>query len=386
MPVLFTGATGFLGCRIVRELLSEGGDEPITVIGRGSEPDLRARMEAAVTWLDGPSLPAGALNRLRYLSGDITLPGLGLTAEERARATDGITQLWHSAALLRLEGDPAPLHRSNVVGTRHVLELAEHAPDAHLMHVSTAYVAGRRLTGHILEEDLLDDHGFQTYYEESKYTAERLVRAWGARTGRSVTVLRPGLLVTDRPVPEGLPGQPLNILLRIVDAGLHSKAVRARSLAAFVKGGRRRGDAVRIRIAADPDGTANLVQVEYAARAMVRTARAHAGRPAAVRTVHVTHPHNASADIALKALEVRYPRLSLSLVPHIPDPTPLEQLVAQHGAGMVGFSAQRRTYDRTHLCEALGDLPDPEPIDESYLARACGDPDVPVGPDVRVPA
>ncbi|MGG7568753.1 SDR family oxidoreductase [Streptomyces sirii] len=108
MPILFTGATGFLGCRLVRELLFEGGDEPITVIGRRSEPELRARMAAAVSWLHGPPLPAGALDRLHYLSGDITLPGLGLTTEERARATDGLTQLWHSAAQTRLEGDPAP--------------------------------------------------------------------------------------------------------------------------------------------------------------------------------------------------------------------------------------------------------------------------------------
>ncbi|GGX54235.1 SDR family oxidoreductase [Streptomyces noursei] len=375
MSIVFTGATGFLGCRIVRELLSEGGDEPITIIGRGSEPELRARMTAAVTWLHGPPLPAGALDRLHYLSGDITLPGLGLTAEERARATDGLTQLWHNAALTRLEGDPAPLHLTNVVGTRHVLELADHAPDARLMHVSTAYVAGRRRTGHILEDDLREDHGFQVHYEESKYTGERLVRAWASRTGRSVTVLRTGLLTTDRPIPDGLPAQPLNTLLRLIDIGLRTRVGRQASLVAFLKGGRRRGDAVRVRVAADPEGTANLVQAEYAARAIVRTAKAHARRPAAARTVHVTHPHNVSADIAPKALQVRYPRLSLRLVPHIPDPSPLETLIAQQGGRMLEFSTHRRTYDRTHLLEAVGDLPDPEPIDENYLARACGDPD-----------
>ncbi|QHC23565.1 SDR family oxidoreductase [Streptomyces sp. GS7] len=377
MPVLFTGATGFLGCRIVRELLSEGGDEPITVIGRHSGPELRARMTAALTWLQGPPLPVGALDRLHYLSGDITLPGLGLTTEERARATDGLHQLWHNAAQIRLEGDPAPLHLSNVVGTRHVLELADHAPDAHLMHVSTAYVAGRRLTGHVLEEDLREEHGFQTYYEESKYTAERLVRAWASRTGRPVTVFRPGLLVTDRPVPDGLPDQPLGTLLRLVDAGMRNRAVRNASLIAYVKGGWHGGEAVRVRVAADAEGTANLVQVEYAARAMARVAKAHTGRRAAVRTVHVTHPHNASVDIVPKAMKIRYPRLALSVVPHIPDPTPLETLIAQQGARMIEFSAHRRTYDRTGLLEAVGDLPDPEPIDETYLTRACGDPDAP---------
>ncbi|GHF52849.1 hypothetical protein GCM10010218_37880 [Streptomyces mashuensis] len=97
MSILITGATGFLGCRLVRELLADPSGEPVTVLGRGSEESLRARTEAAVTWLDGPPLPPQALARLRYVSGDITRPGLGLSADALARATDALTQIWHSA-------------------------------------------------------------------------------------------------------------------------------------------------------------------------------------------------------------------------------------------------------------------------------------------------
>ncbi|GGL91474.1 hypothetical protein GCM10010129_39000 [Streptomyces fumigatiscleroticus] len=369
MSVLFTGATGFLGCRILRELLAGGGDEPVVVLGRGGEQSLRTRTEAALTWLDTPCLPPGALDRLRYLSGDITVPELGLSAQDRARTADGLTGIWHCAALLNLEGDPVPLYRSNVLGTRHVLDFAGHAPHARLLHLSTAYVAGRRLTGHVLEDDLSEEHGFQTSYEESKYTAERLVRAWARRGGRRATILRPGLLATDRPVPGHLPGQPLDALLRLIEHGLRARAALGRGLTRYLRNAGRRGDTLRIRIQADPDGEGNVVPAEYAARAMVRAA-ARTEEEAAVRTLHVTHPRNVSAEHLVAALRARYPAISVHLVPHVPDPTPFENLIAQQGAGVLGFSAQRRTYDRTNLLRAVGDLPGPEPVDHVYLARA----------------
>ncbi|MEU7168047.1 SDR family oxidoreductase [Streptomyces morookaense] len=368
MSILITGATGFLGCRLVRELLARSGDEPVTVLGRGSEESLRARIEAAVAWLDGPPLPPQALTRLRYVSGDITRPGLGLSAGARARATDGLTRIWHSAALVSLEGDPVPLYRSNVLGTRHLLDLADEAPDAQLVHVSTAYVAGRRLTGHVQEDDLSEDDGFQVAYEETKYTAEAMVRAWARGTRRPVVVMRPSLLVTDRSVPAGLPGQPLAGLLRVVEAGARTTGLRDTGQALLRARVQGRGDMLRLRVTVDLGGAMNVLQADYAARAMVRAAEALRGTPS-LRTLHVTHPQNTPAATAARALERRYPGMTLVPVPELTDPTPAEALIAQQ-ARLLGYIAQRRTYDRTQLLGAVGDLADPAPVDEDYLLRA----------------
>ncbi|MDJ1134261.1 SDR family oxidoreductase [Streptomyces iconiensis] len=372
--MLLTGATGFLGCRLLRELLARG-EESVTVLGRGMAEELRARVEAAVRWLDTPPLAPEALGTVRYVSGDLLRPGLDLGPEERARIAEGLTTLWHCAALPRLEGDPAPLHHANVIGTRRVLDLADEAPDARLLHVSTAYVAGRRSTGHITEDDLRDTDGFQLPYEESKYTAERMLRVWAQGNSRDVTVFRPSLLVTDRPVPQGLPGQPTDLLLRLVEQIMSSRAA-AGSSPPTPPGGRRGEEETRAapflyRLQGDPQASLNLLQADYAAHAMVLAA-CRARPSTGVRTLHVTHPHNVEFATVAAAVEARFPGLKVSMKPTLPQPTALEKLAANFAANPLAYSTHRRTYDRSHLLTAVGDLPDPEPVDHAYLTRAFG--------------
>ncbi|GHF52857.1 hypothetical protein GCM10010218_37890 [Streptomyces mashuensis] len=266
-----------------------------------------------------------------------------------------------------------PLFRSNVLGTRHLLDLADQAPTAQLVHVSTAYVAGRRLTGHVLEDDLREDDGFHLAYEETKYTAETMVHAWARGTRRPVAVMRPSLLVTDRPVPDGLPGQPLESLSHVVEAGARSMTVRDKGRALLLARRQGRGDTLRLQAALDPGGALNLLQADYAAKAMVRAAQALRDTPS-LRTLHVTHPQNTAMATAARALERRYPGVTLVPVPELTDPTPAEALIGEQ-TRFLDYLAQRRSYDRTNLLQAVGDLADPEPVDEDYLLRALQPPD-----------
>ncbi|UGY93249.1 SDR family oxidoreductase [Streptomyces gobiensis] len=364
MSVLFTGATGFLGSRLLRELLTEESDEAITVLGRGAPDSLRDRVRTAVSGAGTQPLAPSAWDRLRYISADLTLPRLGLSAGDRARATKGVRTLWHCAGLVALLGDPAPVFKTNVLGTRGVLELADEAVGAHLLHISTAFVAGGRRSGHILETDLSEDEGFQTYYEESKYTAERAVHAWAQRNGRTVTVLRPSLLVDDRVTPQGLPGQPLDLLIQLIDGVLRDKGHEG--------DGDIHVEGMRFRLRGDSESAINLVPVEYAARAMVRIAARRSG--AGVRTVHVTHPHNTSFETTLRAFEARYPGLKVSLTPTVTNPTPYESAAMQQASNLLAMGAHHRTYDRANLLQLVADLPDPPPINSQYLTRALTHP------------
>ncbi|MDT0448070.1 SDR family oxidoreductase [Streptomyces hesseae] len=376
MTVLLTGATGFLGCRILRALLADGTDEPVHVLGRGTPPDLRTRVEAAVSWLDSPPIQPDALRRLRCFTADMAHPELGIEPGERARVTDGVTVIWHCAALLALQADPVILYRTNVLGTRGVLNLAESAPNAHVLHISTAYVAGRRQSGHVTEDDLSDEAGFHVPYEETKHTAERLVHAWCRRTGRAATILRPSLLITDRRVPDGLPEQPLGVLARLVEHTLRTSADEATRTR--ILHGEAHGAAMTFRVPGDPGGSLNFVQADYAVSAMTRV-MARRARGAGVHTVHVTHPHNTPVALVKSAFEARYPGMTVQISPTIPAPTPLESAVIADTAHLAAYSTQRRTYDRTHLLRAVTGLPDPPPLGTAYLLRALTPAEAPAG-------
>ncbi|WP_461006432.1 SDR family oxidoreductase [Streptomyces capparidis] len=367
MTVVLTGATGFLGSRVLRELLARDSGETIAVLGRGTPEELSDRVRAAVSWLD-PALPPGALDRLRPVTADLGAPGLGLAGQDRALLARDVSTVWHLAADTSLQGDPAALYRVNVRGTRAVLELADELPGARLVHVSTAYVAGRRATGRVMEDDLSEEHGFATYYHETKYTAERLVRSWAEHRGRAVTVLRPSLLVTDRAAPPGVRDQPAAALYRIGDRTL--RAQDAGPLESVISEGVLPGGGRLFRIQGDPRGSANVIQVEYAATAMARVAAAHAAAALpGVTTVHVTHPRNTSLAAVKQALRTVQPNLRVVVVPSLRTPTPYESMAVEQGGFLLGASGQRRTYDRTNLLNAVGDLPGPRSITGAYLVR-----------------
>jgi nucleoside-diphosphate-sugar epimerase len=272
--------------------------------------------------------------------------------------------VWHCAAQLHLAGDQSTLFATNVRGTRAVLDLLDRAPHAHLMYISTAFVAGRRDAGHIMEDDLTGAHGFHTRYEETKYTTERMVRAWAAEQGRRATIARPSLLVTDRPAPAGVPVQPLDYLARIIDDTLRPRTRLFPELAA-------RGGVLPLRLQGDPHGTMNLLQADHAALALMRVAAAGLARPrAGVRTVHLTHPRDVAFPTARDALQELFPGLRLSVVPKVHHPSRHEALLIAHVSHLLDFTAQQRTYDRTHLREDVGDLPEPPDVDAAYLRHA----------------
>ncbi len=350
-------------------------DDPIIVLGRDVPTRLRQRIVAAVEWVgSGNVLAPNAFSRLRCLQADLTRPDLGLSPQQRSEITLGVTAVWHCAAALSLHRGPAPLYQTNVMGTRRILQLADLAPEAHLIHISTAYVAGGRRTGCILESDLSEASGFQTPYEESKYTAERMVHQWASSRDRRVTIVRPALLIDDQAVPAGLPDQPIGVLARFLETLLrqrNSPHTHAGTPASDVKSVHSSSGALWLRVAGDVEGRLNLLQVDYAVEAMIRAADVPGGP--GVRTVHVTHPHNTTFEILAQGLEAGCPGLKINFVPELANPTSLESYVAEEFGHLLGFGAHRRTYDRTNFLSLVEGLPDPQPIDAAYLARALPD-------------
>jgi long-chain acyl-CoA synthetase len=132
--------------------------------------------------------------RVHAVAGDVCQPNLGLTPAEYSDLAGKVTQIIHTAAdwrLLPIE----ELRKTNVQGTANIIEFAKQTPHLErLSHISTAYVAGGA-TGTVSEEQLTDENGFFTSYEQSKYEGEQLLQA--AKNQMSISVFRPSMVVCD---------------------------------------------------------------------------------------------------------------------------------------------------------------------------------------------
>ncbi|MFO0191359.1 MAG: SDR family oxidoreductase, partial [Planctomycetia bacterium] len=191
--ILLTGATGLLGRFLLRDLSAQG--RQVAVVVRGSKT---AGAEARVDDLlrDWREVAGAEVPRPVVLQGDITLPGLGLSASAREWVAANVDEVVHSAASLsfdRREADGEP-YASNVGGTANVLELCRTAGIRRLHHVSTAYVCGLR-RGRVLETELDVGQTPGNDYERSKIESERAVRA--ADFLDVLTVYRPSIIVGD---------------------------------------------------------------------------------------------------------------------------------------------------------------------------------------------
>ncbi|MFI6123129.1 SDR family oxidoreductase [Streptomyces sp. NPDC051064] len=349
--VALTGATGFLGLRLLRRLLDT--NRSLTVLAHAGSGDALRRITRFFE-LTGATeaFVAGLPGRLRVVETDLAQPRLGLSARAFQELADGIGTIWHSAGSINLEGDLPELRRTNVEGTRHLLELAgagRSRPVVH--HVSTAFVAGARREGVAYEDELDDAQGFENAYERSKYEAELLVHAWSREHGRPALVLRPSILVSDVPPHPELPAHPLLVIERILRD--------ARGAAGPQDPGR-----PRIRTVGHPHGHLNLLQVEHAAEVMVRLAgRTPSG---GVDTYHVVHDRDVPVPTVVTLLE-QLVTLSIELVATKPDaPSALEALLDFY-PGMTVYLSHRRRFDDTRVRSLLGPSAASAPVGLDYL-------------------
>jgi thioester reductase-like protein len=190
---LLTGATGLLGTYLLRDIL-RAGRQVAVVVRPGRMETARQRIESILAGWERAS--GRVLPRVPVLEGDICEPKLGLDPAGMDWVANHCDSVIHNAASLSFEADEktGEPQRSNVEGTRNVLELCRLTGIRQFHHVSTAYVCGRRM-GRILEEEL--DVGQQpgNAYESSKIEAEKLVR--GASFLEAPTFYRPAIIIGD---------------------------------------------------------------------------------------------------------------------------------------------------------------------------------------------
>ncbi len=165
-PALVTGGTGVLGRRIVERLLAQG--RPVSVLGRTAAPDLEAR-------------------GVRFI-------GAALEDEAAVRAAcAGMATVYHVAAMVGVWGRQEEFFKTNVLGTRAVIEGCRTSGVRQLVYTSTPSVVynGKDLAG--ANESLPLTRDCPSPYPLTKAAAEAEVLA-AHGPGLRTVALRPHLI------------------------------------------------------------------------------------------------------------------------------------------------------------------------------------------------
>ena len=190
--LLLTGSTGLLGRYLLRDLSLAGVNLAILV-----RPSRRETVEQRVDGMMDmwQAVLGREIPRPVCLEGNICSEGLGLDGESLNWLSQNCSTMLHSAASLTFlenrEGEP---YRSNVDGTRHVLEVCRETNIRKMHYVSTAYVCGLR-NDLVFENELDVGQSFRNDYERSKLEAETMVRS--AKHLDQLTVFRPAVISGD---------------------------------------------------------------------------------------------------------------------------------------------------------------------------------------------
>jgi amino acid adenylation domain-containing protein/thioester reductase-like protein len=195
--VLLTGATGFLGVHLLRELLAMTTAQVHCLVRADDPAHALRRIDAAA---ERYALGDLAMDRVVPVAGDLAEPGLALAPGAFTELSRTIDAIYHAGALVNFVYPYTELRAANVTGTRELIRLAGLSRGIPVHYVSTtAVLAGFGVMGvnEVTEETPLAyaDH-LCIGYVESKFVAEELLRSAG-RAGLPIAIYRPLDIVGD---------------------------------------------------------------------------------------------------------------------------------------------------------------------------------------------
>lgn len=269
--VFLTGATGFVGAFLLRELLQQTNAQVYCLVrasddGQGLQR-LQQSLQAHGLWQEVYR------PRLIPVLGDLGLARFGLDEAAFDRLADTLDVIYHNGAWVNHVYPYSVLKAANVGGTQEALRLACRIRTKPLHFISSLSVFAPEVTEMYEDAELDFPHLLENGYVETKWVADKMVSLAGQR-GLPVTIHR----------VSGVAGM-------LADGGC--TLVKDNFFRAILT-------AVQLGMGLDsPLGEDNFVPADYACRAIVYLS---GQRHLMGRTFHVGNPQNTRANLGYKAL------------------------------------------------------------------------------------
>ncbi|MEU6679671.1 thioester reductase domain-containing protein [Streptomyces sp. NPDC046925] len=196
--VLLTGATGFLGAFLLRDLMRTGRSTVHCLVRGADEEAALARLRAGLEWFRvwDEIDPA----RLSVVVGDLAAPRLGLDEERFDGLARRVDAVYHAGATVNWLYPYTELKAPNVSGTVEVLRLAARHRSVPVHYVSTTGVFAGSEPGGLPrkpEDPTAPVERQPTGYVQSKWVAEQIV-GLAVERGLPVTIHRADVISGDR--------------------------------------------------------------------------------------------------------------------------------------------------------------------------------------------
>ena len=197
--LLLTGATGFVGAFLLRDLLEMTKAERVYCLARAKHDKaatkrVKKNLQAHLLWKESYE------SRIFGLSGDLSKPHLGVSIETWNTLCSEVDSIYHNGAVVHWLQPYEALKTTNVGGTNQVLVLASSEKLKYVHYISTTNVfdtAHHKKQATVWEDDQLHSYeGIDGGYSQSKWVAEKMVMLARVK-GIPVAIYRPGYITGD---------------------------------------------------------------------------------------------------------------------------------------------------------------------------------------------
>ncbi len=193
--ILLTGATGFLGIYLLKELLKQTTRKIVCLVRAKSEVEAYERIYHAAQKVQ-VHFDESEQSRIVPILGDIAQSKLGMTHDNWQMLAKSVGEIMHCGAVVHMQKDYADLKATNAECLQEIISFSQTVREKKIHYISTlsVFVSTDKLSGVCYEDDdLKSTKKVYGGYAQSKWAAECYLWAL-KKQGLPINIFRLGLI------------------------------------------------------------------------------------------------------------------------------------------------------------------------------------------------